>query len=70
MLYLTKAGCTFYAKRGNAMRRFQNLAQQVRAELPRREVILDGEIIALDDEGRIDFWALMHGRGTLAYAAF
>lgn len=45
-------------------------AEQVRAELPRREVILDGEIVALDDEGRIDFWGLMRGRGTLAYAAF
>jgi bifunctional non-homologous end joining protein LigD len=70
MLYLTRTGCTLYSKRGNVMRRFQDLAQQVRAELPRREVILDGEIIALDDEGRIDFWGLMRGRGTLAYAAF
>jgi bifunctional non-homologous end joining protein LigD len=52
------------------MKRFQDLAEQVRAELPRREVILDGEIVALDDEGRIDFWGLMRGRGTLAYTAF
>ena len=70
MLYLTRTGCTFYSKRGNVMRRFADLAQQVRAELPRREVILDGEIVALDDEGRIDFWGLMRGQGTLAYAAF
>ena len=70
MLYLTRTGCTLYSKRGNAMRRFQDLAEQLRAELPRREVILDGEIIAIDDEGRINFWDLMRGRGTLAYAAF
>lgn len=70
MLYLTRKGCILYSKRGNPMRRFQDLADQVRGELPRREVILDGEIIALDDEGRINFWDLMRGRGTLAYAAF
>lgn len=70
MLYLTRTGCTLYSKRGNVMRRFADLARQLGAELPRREVILDGEIIAIDDEGRINFWDLMRGRGTLAYAAF
>jgi bifunctional non-homologous end joining protein LigD len=52
------------------MTRFQELAEQVGHELGRREVILDGEIVALDDDGRINFWDLMRGRGTLAYAAF
>ena len=70
MLYLGRSGCALYSKRGNLMRRFQDLADQVRSELPRREAILDGEIIALDDEGRVNFWELMRGRGTLAYAAF
>jgi bifunctional non-homologous end joining protein LigD len=70
MLYLARSGCALYSKRGNRMTRFQELAEQVRAELGRREVILDGEIVALDDEGRINFWALMRGQGTLAYAAF
>jgi bifunctional non-homologous end joining protein LigD len=71
MLYLNRSGCTLHSKRGNLMmRRFQDLAEQVRAGLPGREVILDGEIIAIDEEGRINFWDLMRGRGTLAYAAF
>jgi bifunctional non-homologous end joining protein LigD len=70
LLYITRRGCTLYSKRGNRMTRFRELADQVRAELPTREVILDGEIVAIDDEGRIDFWGLMRGRGTLAYAAF
>jgi bifunctional non-homologous end joining protein LigD len=52
------------------MTRFRDLAEQLWHELPRRDVILDGEIVALDDEGRISFWDLMRGRGTLAYAAF
>jgi bifunctional non-homologous end joining protein LigD len=70
MLYLTRSGCTLYSKRGNRMNRFADLARQLAAELPRREAILDGEIVALDDEGRIDFWGLMRGQGTLAYTAF
>jgi bifunctional non-homologous end joining protein LigD len=70
MLYLTRSGCSLYSKRGNWMTRFANLARQVAAELGARELILDGEIVSLDDEGRIDFWGLMRGQGTLAYAAF
>jgi bifunctional non-homologous end joining protein LigD len=70
VLYMTRQSCTLYSKRGNRMTRFQALADQVRVELGRREVILDGEIVALDEEGRISFWELMRGRGTLAYSAF
>jgi ATP-dependent DNA ligase len=70
MLYVTRQGCALYSKRRNRMTRFQALADQLRAELGRREVILDGEIVALDHEGRINFWDLMRCRGTLAYAAF
>jgi hypothetical protein len=49
------------------MTRFRDLAEQVRAELPQREIILDGEIVAIGAEGQIDFWELMRGRATLAY---
>jgi bifunctional non-homologous end joining protein LigD len=42
----------------------------VRAELGRPEAILDGEVIALDTEGRQNFRELMAGRGNLHYAAF
>jgi hypothetical protein len=61
MLYLTRHACTLYSKRGNRVYRFQELAEQVRAEVPRRELILDGEIVAIDDEGWINFWELMRG---------
>lgn len=70
LLYLSRKSCTLYSKRGDRMTRFQDLAERIRAELGRREVILDGEIVSLNEEGRIDFWSLMRGRGTLAYAAF
>jgi|1186.fasta_scaffold173554_1 bifunctional non-homologous end joining protein LigD len=70
LLYFTRSGCSLYSKRGNLMSRFAGLARQVAAELGVRELILDGEIVSLDDEGRIDFWGLMRGQGTLAYTAF
>jgi len=42
----------------------------VREELGTRDVILDGEVVALDEHGRQDFRALMAGRGNLHYAVF
>jgi bifunctional non-homologous end joining protein LigD len=52
VLYLARQRCSLYSKRRNRMNRFQTLADQLRDELGRREVILDGEIVALDDEVR------------------
>ncbi len=70
MLYLTGRDCALYSKRGNRMTRFRDLAEQAGRELSCREVVLDGEIVALDQEGRVSFWRLMRGEGTLCYAAF
>lgn len=70
LLYVTRRDCHFRSKRGNVLRRFQDLCHWVREELPVKEAILDGEIVALDPEGRQDFRALLEGRGNLHYAAF
>jgi bifunctional non-homologous end joining protein LigD len=70
ILYLTRQSCALYSKRGNRFSRFEALLRRVCADLPRRELILDGEIIALDGDGRVSFWGLMRGDGRLAYAAF
>ena len=53
MVYLTGGKCTIYSKRGNRFAKFDELRRRLCAELPRMEVILDGEIIAIDDEGRM-----------------
>jgi bifunctional non-homologous end joining protein LigD len=70
LLYVTRRDCHFRSKRGNVLRRFQELCHWVREELPVKEAILDGEVVALDSEGRQDFRALLEGRGNLHYAAF
>jgi bifunctional non-homologous end joining protein LigD len=70
VLYLSRESCYIRSKRGNILRRFGELAQRVRAELSVKDAILDGEVVALDDEGQMNFKALLAGRGWLHYAAF
>jgi hypothetical protein len=70
LLYLTGRDCHFRSKRGNVLRGFEHLCYWVREELVERDVILDGEVIALDREGRQDFRLLMRGGGNLHYAVF
>jgi bifunctional non-homologous end joining protein LigD len=70
VLYVTGRECYIRAKRGNVLSRFRDLALAVAAELHARDAIFDGEVVALDDEGRMDFRALLAGKGWLHYAAF
>ena len=69
VLYLHGRECYIRSKRGNVLRRFGELAQRLRAELSVRDAILDGEVVAVDDEGRMDFRALLAGRGWLHLVA-
>lgn len=55
---------------GNVLKQFEELAYWVREELRVKEAILDGEVVALDQEGRQGFRGLLAGRGNLHYAAF
>jgi ATP dependent DNA ligase domain len=69
LLYLSGRECRFRSKRGNRLRRFDQLCYWVREELGTRDVILDGEVVALDEYGRQDFRLLMAGRGNLHYGS-
>jgi bifunctional non-homologous end joining protein LigD len=71
LLYITPSSSTFfYSKRGLVLKRFDDLAAEVRDQLLVRDVILDGEVLTLDPEGHADFRLLMRGEGALHYAAF
>jgi bifunctional non-homologous end joining protein LigD len=70
LLYVTREGCHFRSKRGNVLKQFEELCLWVREELPVKEAILDGEVVALDAEGGQDFRALLARRGNFHYAAF
>lgn len=61
----------FISKRGNRMKRFQTLADQLRPKVKARNAVLDGEIVCLDrDTGIPQFYELMRGAGSCYYAAF
>ena len=70
LLYLSGGECHFRSKRGNVLKQFEQLCYWVREELRVKETILDGEVVALDPEGRQDFRGLLARRGNLHYAAF
>ena len=66
LLSVTRKGCHFRSKRGNILKRFEELCHWVLEELPVKEAILDGEVVALDSEGRQNFRDLRAGRGSPA----
>lgn len=70
LVYITRGLCVMRSKRGNVFSRFAELGRAICEQLRAREAIFDGEIVALDREGRVSFWDLMRSQGTLAYAAF
>jgi bifunctional non-homologous end joining protein LigD len=70
-VYISSRNCVIRSKRGNVFRRFRELGPAICSQLKAREVILDGEILALDDDGRPIFRDLLRsGAGRLAYAVF
>ena len=70
LVYLTGGRCTIYSKRGNKFSRFRQLEARLCGAFPKRGVILDGEVVAFGPDGRVSFWHLMRGEGTLGYVAF
>jgi bifunctional non-homologous end joining protein LigD len=59
----------FTSKNGHKMRRFDDLAAELRRSLDVRDAILDGEILVIRN-GWPDFNALFFRRGRPSYAAF
>ncbi len=70
LLYVTRTDCHFRSELGNVLKRFQELCYWVREELPVKEAILDGELVALDDQGRQSVRDLTARRGNLHYTVF
>ena len=70
LAYLTPDHCTIRSRRDVAFDRFDELAGIMREQLDARDAILDGEIVALDRNGRPSFRDLMRRTSTVAYAVF
>lgn len=64
------AGCEISAGREVRADRLGELADRVAAVLGGREAVLDGEVVALDRDGRPSLRELLKGRSLLAFGAF
>ena len=70
LLYGSSLGCEIRSRRDNRLLRFAELWDRVAQVLHGREVVLDGEIVSLNRQGRPVFHDLLRGQGFLAFAAF
>src|SRR3954464_6728970 len=70
LVYASSLGCEIRSRRDFRFDRFEELRDRVAGVLGSREVILDGEIVALDRKGKPVFRDLLNGQGFLAFAAF
>jgi bifunctional non-homologous end joining protein LigD len=70
LVYASTLGCEIRSRRDFRFDRFDELCSRVARVLGAREVILDGEIVALDRKGKPVFRDLLRGEGFLAFAAF
>ena len=58
------------SRNGNILSRFEALGEQMAAVLDVDEAIIGGEVIAIDETGRPQFYDLMRRTRTPAYVAF
>lgn len=74
LLYKDQGSCRILSKEKNDLGRwwgsFDVLCKSIAQQLNPKEVILDGEVVALDERGRPDFMALIEAKKPLAYVVF
>jgi bifunctional non-homologous end joining protein LigD len=70
LVYASELGCEIRSRRHLGFDRFDDLCHRIARVLGAQEVILDGEIVALDRKGKPSFRGLLRGEGFLAFAAF
>ncbi len=69
-VYNSGAGCEIRSRRDFRFDRFGDLCERIGGVLGKRETILDGEIVALNRQGKPVFRDLLRGQGYVAFAAF
>jgi bifunctional non-homologous end joining protein LigD len=69
-VYSSKVGCEIRSRRDFRFDRFGDLCQRIVGVLGGRDVILDGEVVALNRRGKPVFRDLLRGQGFIAFAAF
>jgi bifunctional non-homologous end joining protein LigD len=70
LAYLEQGRCRLISCNGNQMSRFTGLSDRIAGALAVDDAILDGEVIAADETGRPQFYALLRDTRAPAYVAF
>lgn len=68
-VYASTNACEIRCRRDFRFERFGELCERIARVLRDREVILDGEVVSLDRQGKPNFRDLIRGQGYLAFAA-
>jgi bifunctional non-homologous end joining protein LigD len=70
LAYLEDGRCRFVSRKGNEMKRFEQLSNAIRKAFKVKSAVLDGEIVALDGSGLPAFYHLMRRKCHAVYYAF
>ena len=70
LCYLEQDYCRLISRKGNLMSRFAGLGKKIAASLDVDDAILDGEVVAVDETGRPQFYDLLRNTRGPAYVAF
>ena len=70
VVYASSLGCEIRSRRDFQFDRFGDLCSRIAGVVGARDVILDGEVVALNRQGMPVFRDLLRGQGFLAFAAF
>jgi bifunctional non-homologous end joining protein LigD len=71
LAYLDHGRCRFVSRKGNEMKRFDDLCSALPKEIKVRSAVLDGEVVALDERtGKPAFYQLMKRNRQAVYFAF
>jgi bifunctional non-homologous end joining protein LigD len=70
LAYVNDGHCRLVSRRGNRLRRFDDLCRSLPKELKARSAVIDGEVVALNESGMPAFYDLLKRRSRIVYFAF
>src|SRR4051794_17852507 len=68
--HLDRGGVRLVSRKGNVYKSFPRLADGIAGALNGRSVVLDGEIVHFDPDGRPQFYELLRRRSPQHFCAF
>lgn len=70
LAYVDRGKVELVSRTGHVYRAFADLVAGIATALPKTRVVLDGEIVCLDDEGRSQFYGLRRRNASASFYAF